>query len=123
MRLRLALKLGCDLTQELPAAHAQWHQEGPLLLAKLQPQGLVALLALGAEADSGGAALLSGAFLGGALGGAEDASACRSAACWASTAEAHAAALAGAAKGVDAVGATPLSAAPDLIVTSCSATD
>ena len=64
-------------------------------------QGLVvALLALGAEADSGGAALLSGAFLGGALGGAEDASACRSAACWASTAEAHAAVLAGVAEGV-----------------------
>eukprot|EP00964_Phaeocystis_antarctica_P161604 scaffold133460_cov99-Phaeocystis_antarctica.AAC.1 len=61
---------------------------------------VVALLALGTEADSGGAALLSGAFLGGALGGAEDAPACRSAACWTSTAEAHAAALAGVAEGV-----------------------
>eukprot|EP00964_Phaeocystis_antarctica_P137301 scaffold101817_cov63-Phaeocystis_antarctica.AAC.1 len=57
-------------------------------------------LALGAEADSGGAALLSGAFLGGALGGAEDAPACRSATCWTSTAEAHAAAFAGVAEGV-----------------------
>eukprot|EP00964_Phaeocystis_antarctica_P147940 scaffold114670_cov52-Phaeocystis_antarctica.AAC.3 len=65
--------------------------------------GLVnALLALGAEADSGGggAALLSGTFLGGASGGAEDAPACRSAACWASTAEAHAAALTGVAEGI-----------------------
>ena len=63
--------------------------------------GLVkdAFLALGAEADSGGAALLSGAFLGGALG-AEDAPACRSATCWTSTAEAHAAAFAGVAEGV-----------------------
>eukprot|EP00964_Phaeocystis_antarctica_P044878 scaffold25797_cov55-Phaeocystis_antarctica.AAC.2 len=53
------------------------------------------LLALGAEADSGGAALLGGTFLGGALGGAEDAPASCSAACWTSTAKAHAAALAG----------------------------
>ena len=52
-------------------------------------------MALGAEADSGGAALLGGAFLGGALGGAEDAPACCSAACWTSTAKAHSAALAG----------------------------
>eukprot|EP00964_Phaeocystis_antarctica_P014471 scaffold7966_cov51-Phaeocystis_antarctica.AAC.5 len=54
------------------------------------------LLALGADADSGGAALLGSAFSGGAVGGAEDALACCStqlAACWTSTAEAHAAAL------------------------------
>ena len=63
-------------------------------------QGLVVgLLALGAEADSGGAALLGGAFLHGALGGAEDAPACCSAACWTSTAEAHAAASASVAEG------------------------
>eukprot|EP00964_Phaeocystis_antarctica_P008931 scaffold4843_cov42-Phaeocystis_antarctica.AAC.2 len=58
------------------------------------------LFALGAEADSGGAALLGGAFLDGALGGTEDAPACCSVACWTSTAEAHAEALAGSAEGV-----------------------
>ena len=78
---------GASLYLDAPPLRLQRFRQ--LLLQVCIPPGVRVdtLLALGVEADSGGAALLGAvAFLGGAVGGAEDAPAFCSATCWTWTA-------------------------------------